>query len=223
MRNCPNCKNGVEETASKCPHCGVALNFGPSKEITTEKTKVENPKQSSFKGWPLIALCIVLFFVLNSFINPKSSQPLSAGNVASAPVLTGMEGINYGFKTIPEKVNNYLKISTQYSTYYNSDKKFGIYFIGANCPHAQAFDNAMNPIVNDPNYQQYYNFMAIDINQGIQTFTSKEEAQNYIDFNDLCKEFCIVNPNKKEIFYIDGVGEAEATKLPYIFDSLKTW
>lgn len=223
MRSCPNCKNGVEETALKCPHCGVALNFGPSKEITKEKTKVENPKQSSFKGWPLIALCIALFFVLNSFVSPKLSQQLPTGNVASAPVLTGMEGITYGFKAIPERISNYLKTSTQYSTYYNANKKFGIYFTGADCPHLQAFDSAMNSIINDSNYQQYYNFRDINVNQGIQTFTSKEEAQNDVDFNDMCQAFCIVNPNKNEIFYIDGVGEAEAAKLPYIFDNLKTW
>ena len=44
-----------------------------------------------------------------------------------------------------------------------------------------------------------------------------------MDFERLCKEFCIINPEKSQIFRISGVGFEEAVKLPVIVEQLKNW
>lgn len=125
--------------------------------------------------------------------------------------------------TIPENIVAYLQKSETYSGYYNQNKKFVIYYTGANCPYLQSFLTSLNAITNDAQYQQYYNFMPVDANR-MAVFNSKEDARNDTYFNmKLCHEFCIVNPAKKEIFFFDGIGEEEATMLPSVFNDLKNW
>lgn len=155
----------------------------------------------------------------------KSSNP---------PRCTGLDGVSTDTVVIPTQVVEYLKTSEKYANYYGANKKFAIYFTGANCPYAQAFQSAMEPIVNDVSYQQYYNFLARDANQTSEVFTvsgtspgepnqAAIQANNEINFRNLCHEFCIVNPVKNEIFYIKGVGEKEAAKIATVFFNLKNW
>ena len=221
MRNCPNCNNGVEESATKCPHCGVELYFKVKVEQPEPKAQTQKKKKSPIEEWHLLLLLIVIVLIFT--INTSANSPSSSGISASYPSLTEMGKIKYGFKKIPENISDYLKISESFSPYYNAGKKFAIYFTGADCPYAQMFDSAIAPIVSSPDYQQAYNFMSIDVGQGVRTFTNMKEAQADIEFNRLCEEFCIVNPSKSEIFSINGVGEEEAARLSYIFDNLKDW
>jgi len=125
-------------------------------------------------------------------------------------------------KLAPELVD-YLKKSNKYGTYYNQNKKFAIYFTGMNCPYGEAFANAMSAIVNDPSYKDSYNFYAMDANQTSAQFNSNEEAKNDVDFSNLCNAFCIVNPSKNELYYLDGVGEEDAANIKTTFDNLKAW
>ena len=50
-----------------------------------------------------------------------------------------------------------------------------------------------------------------------------EEANANIAFSNKCQEFCIVNPNKNEVFSINGIGYEEASKLESILNQLKNW
>lgn len=124
---------------------------------------------------------------------------------------------------IPRKTVKYLKTSNRYGSFYNTNKKFAIYFIGEGCPYDQAFSNAVIKVAKDPVYQQYYNFFAIDVNQKKEKFNSVKEAQRDENFKNLCQEFCIVNPAKNQIYYIEGIADQDAANIKTTFDDLKNW
>ena len=126
-------------------------------------------------------------------------------------------------KKIPPQTVEFLKASKTYSSYYSANKKFAIYFTGMDCPYGQAFSTAMAPLVSDPSYQAYYSFMPTVAKQGFVAYASQEEANKQLAFDNLCHEFCIINPVKDEIYYLDGVGAEDAANMKKTFDDLKNW
>lgn len=174
-------------------------------------------------------LFVVAIIIISKFMTHSPVQnPVNKSNPStSINTQTSVSTIPQAYASTSAKISSdivdYLKKSPKYGAYYNANKKFAIYFTGANCPYAQTFVNAMNSIVNNSAAQQYYNFFPIDVNQGAQRFSSMEEAQKDVNFNNLCHEFCIVNPKSNELFYFDGIGEEEAAKLPTLFADLKNW
>lgn len=165
-------------------------------------------------------LCVVAIILILKFIphNENKNSPVATSSSSTIAPQAYVSSI----AKIPADIVEYVKRSTMYGNYYNANKKFVIYMTGSNFPQAQAFISALTPIINDSSYQQYYNFVPLDINSK-QTFSNIEDSQKYIDFESLCHEFCIVNPVSNELFYFDGIGEAEAAKLPTVFADLKNW
>lgn len=150
------------------------------------------------------------------------TQTNSASPSASAnPQLTGLDGINYSYKKLPDATVNYLKTKSDYKDLY-TDKKFAIYYVGADCPYAQAFIDNIEPLKDNSEIAEKYNFYPEEAT-GMKTYDSQEDAKAAIDFSNKCQEFCIVNPNTNEIFTIDGIGNKEAAKLSSIFEQLKNW
>lgn len=182
----------------------------------------------------VIVVCIMLFYILHSFNNPHIPKNDIKKNkqVEYQVNLTGMEGINYSFVDIPEGVIDYLKNKSNfYKDLYKQNKKFAIYFVGMGCPYGQTFSEIVEKIKNDEELRDKYNFYALDISSSSGELSPVKDpkeaqllAQASMDFyNKICHEFCIVNPVKKQVFGIEGVGYKEAEKLPYIFAKLKNW
>jgi len=163
-------------------------------------------------------IVIMIFSLIAVAYLVSSSSPSKAPQSDSIPAAYVSSSAK-----IPSGVVEYLKKAPKYANYYGANKKFAIYYTGANCPYGAAFSDSVKNIASDPSYQQSYYFLPIDISQMGGRFANREEAQNDIDFNKLCHEFCIVNPVKNELFFIDGVGEEEAAKVPTIFSDLKNW
>lgn len=158
--------------------------------------------------------CLMLLTACNSNNNKNT-------DTNKYPNLTGLDGISYSFTTISPDVVEYLKTSEDYSKFYTKDKKFVIYFI-ANCPYAQMMINAMIPLRNDADMRSKYGFYPQDAMM-YKIFKSVNEQQAYLSFSKSCKEFCIVNPLKNQIFAIDGIGKNEADKVSSIMEQLKEW
>ena len=135
--------------------------------------------------------------------------------------LTGLDGINYSFTKIPDSVVTYLKDKSNYKDLY-TDKKFVIYYVGADCPYAQSFIETFEPLKANESYMDTYNFYAEEAS-GSKTFSNMEDAQADISFSNMCHEFCVVNPKINEIFSIDGIGDAEIAKIESIIEQLKAW
>lgn len=175
----------------------------------------------------LICILIIIFGITsctNNKIKPNKKTPLQQTNIQKNKKtiqLTGVEGIKYSIKQLPETTVTYLKTKSEFKELY-TDKKFAIYYVGADCPYAQLFINTINPLKEDPSYSEKYNFYPQSV-LGMEQFKTMEDAQASIDFSNTCQEFCIVNPATNEIFTIDGIGEKEAAKLPNIMEQLKNW
>ncbi len=135
--------------------------------------------------------------------------------------LTGMEGIKYSIKQLPDNTVTYLKTKSEFKEFY-TDKKFAVYYVGADCPYAQIFIDTITPLKDNPSYSEKYNFYPQSV-LGMKQFDTMEDAQASVDFSNTCQEFCIVNPATNEIFTIDGIGETEAAQLPSIMEQLKDW
>lgn len=166
-------------------------------------------------------LCLVLVAAgLYGCGTQKAAQPVQQPQEEKIQ-LTGLDGINYAIKTLPDNVVQYLKTKSEYKDLY-TDKKFVIYFVGADCPYAQAFIDAIDPVSSNSEFSSKYNFYPQEAS-GSKTFDNMDDANADIEFSNTCHEFCIVNPSKNEIFAIDGVGYEEAEKVGSIIEQLKDW
>lgn len=152
--------------------------------------------------------------------NLPNTQTAQTSKTATVPKLTGLDNIDYSIKTLPDDIVTYLKTQSDYKEHYS--KKLAIYYIGADCPYAQAFITTIEPLKNDPTYSEQFNFYPEQAS-GMKTYSTMEEAQTAINFSNTCQEFCIINTETNQIFTINGIGDSEAAKLPEIFEQLKDW
>lgn len=169
---------------------------------------------------PLLAISIAVLGLYGCGKKTAVTNVPAAQEVKE-PVLTGLDGINYSFKTLQDSTVNYLKTKSEYKDLY-TDKKFAVYYVGADCPYAQAFIDTIEPLKNVPEMAEKYNFYAQEA-AGMKTFASMDEANADVDFSNTCHEFCIVKPDTNQVFSIDGIGYDEASKLDKIFEQLKDW
>lgn len=179
------------------------------------------------KNFLIIVVCIILLVAGTKSCNSKKSAPADSGvkqeQAADDNItLTGLDGINYSIKDINPSTITYLQTKSEYKDLYTEGKKFAVYYVGADCPYAQAFIDNVDPLKTNPEYTDKYNFYAEEA-AGMKTFSSIEDQQADMDFSNNCHEFCIVNPAKGKMFAIDGIGYDEAQKLGSIFEQLKDW
>ncbi len=172
----------------------------------------------------LTIICVLLLIM--GFKSCNKTQPTkptqsTVEKTSETIQLTGLDGINYAIKNLPDNVTQYLKTTSEYKDLY-SNKKLAIYYVGADCPYAQAFIDAIDPLREDSSYSEKYNFYP-QAASGSKTFSTMEEAQADVDFSNICQEFCIIHPIKNQVFTINGIGYDEATKLGSIFEQLKDW
>lgn len=174
--------------------------------------------------WNLFKLLIIVGLVLwvaKLFTGDATHTKVSTTSLSS--VGTNAKSYAPNIAAIPPEVAEYVKTATKYNGLYNENKKFAVYFTGMDCPYGQSFANSINEIANNPTYQQYYNFLPLQAVR-MESFTSREDADNNSAFYNLCHEFCIVNPIKNELYAIEGgVGEEEAAKVQTTFEDLKNW
>lgn len=176
---------------------------------------------------------LILIFAIGlgvSSCNDKKAQENAKPEIETSkvstmntlPELTGMDGINYFVKNLPDDIVIYLQTKSQYKNLYSPDKKLVIYYVGADCPYAKAFTDAIDPLTSNSKYTIKYNFYPQNAS-GIEKYDTIEEAQTATNFSNTCQEFCIVNPSKNQIFAINGIGVKEAAKIPEILDQLSDW
>lgn len=167
------------------------------------------------------ALFAIISLMSSTFSHQKRCE--TSFSPAQSPSATTSQSLaTASFELSPSTVQ-YLKTAENYAPYYNSNKKMVVYFTGMGCPYGQSFADAVSRLSSDTIYQPYYSFVAIPMNGGIKVYHSKEEAKNDGDLIRQCHEFCVINPIKEEIYFLDGVGPEEADKLPSILEQLKNW
>lgn len=124
---------------------------------------------------------------------------------------------------ISPTMEKYLKTNPRYSDLYEKDKKIAIYFTEIDRPFSRCFIKAINSVIKDPKYQQFYNFVPGEDRRGIKMYATKEEKINEEKFNRLCYKLCIVNPSKKEIYALGWRDEKKSANILAVFENLKDW
>ncbi len=149
------------------------------------------------------ALCTGLFLVkTTTSTKQKQASDFSAATISISPV-----------------VDTYLQNSLLYGNYYNENQKFVIYNAKENtCPYS--FINAVRQISQIPGYNKKYVFLPWPENTN---HSLPEENAGSRDFLSICTQFCIVNPARREIFYIKNISEEDSHELPHVFRSLENW
>lgn len=136
--------------------------------------------------------------------------------------LIKLHNVDYSFRKLPNNVIQYLQSNSEYKDLYNTNKRIVIYFTGANCPYVQGFDDKINYLQQKTEYNEKYSFIGINASE-TKYYKTKQDAKNDIELYKMCKEFCIINPQKQEIFSINGIGTNETSQLESVFYQLKNW
>ncbi len=118
--------------------------------------------------------------------------------------------------SLPASVENYLQNSLLYGNYYNENQYFVVWRqeIENRLPE---FSAAMEKLAR--NYSNYVFLPRFGQNE---LLSPAEEAADR-EFLSLCGSFCIVNPDRREIFYINRLGRQDIFELPHIFAALSAW
>ncbi len=168
----------------------------------------------------IFILLLGLLYGLSTLNKGRSPIEIISGNKTEKITLSGLEGINYSIVDIPGEVMVYLETDKYKNV--PSNKKIVRYFAGTGCPYGDTFAKAIQPLANSLEYTSKYYFNREKV-ISYKKFKDRKSAQIAMDFERLCKEFCIINPEKSQIFRISGVGFEEAVKLPVIVEQLKNW
>lgn len=177
------------------------------------------------KNWVIIVVCILLLLGIHSCNKKKEAGPAKVNKIAEKQLnITGLQGLKYSIKDLPDSIIPYLKTKSDYKDYYNQNKKFVIYFTVDGCPYNKAFVNSLEPFKTNSEYSAVYNFYAQNGNRSV-SFDNMEDFQADEDFHKACSSFCIVNPVKKQVFAInDGAAYKDlSANMGKILDKLKNW
>lgn len=150
-----------------------------------------------------VAFCTSLFLIKTT----TDTEPEPASDFSATTI------------SVPPVVDAYLQNSLLYGNYYNENQKFVIYDTREDtCP--PSFINAVRQISQTPGYDKEYVFLPRPENTNR---LLPENPGDDRDFLSVCARFCIVNPARREIFYIKNISEEDSGELPRIFRSLEDW
>lgn len=186
------------------------------------------------KSVPILVTVLIIFSIYLSYVKRNfigfilmfASILILAANLgekrANDNLPLDIKNINYAIVQLSNNNISYLEESDEYSSLYNSNKKFVIYFNDIDCPYGSEFEDVIKNIVQSKIYDDSYTFVAENALQN-KLYRTKQEAESAIAFSNICKEFCIVNPLKRTVFRIDGIGHNEALQIESILNQLKDW
>ena len=170
----------------------------------------------------LIAVVAVALYIIWPSLLPVGNENAAVADIAipQNDLSDNETEIPFAAETIalPEETVRYLQNSLLYGNYYNENQKFVVYFTDISYP--SSFLPALNNLSQNTPYREEYAF----IPRGKNT-TGLAAAETSADqtFVGLCRQFCVINPQRNEIFYIDGIGTEDAREIGNIFDGLEDW
>ena len=156
----------------------------------------------------ILSIIICTSFLSYFYFRPKTSTPPIENSVARTIEL-------------PAQIINYLQNSLIYGNVFNENQKFVIYFSPTDSDYyPETFLKTLHILEQDQTFSQEYTFLPRNQYISLETSQELEDDKNFIK---LCKQFCIINPQTNEIFYINGISEQDAKELPNIFEALRRW
>ena len=175
------------------------------------------------RKWAIAAIITMLAAIPVINITEKiiSASEHTYKKQAKSMRLYDVEGIDYSFKKLPQRIVEFLKTNENYKDLYDG-KKIVIYITGGDCPNRTVFEDSLESYKKHSDEEQYYHYNAKPSSGFIKVKNAKE-ARTIMKFDEMCNTFCIVNTKNNEIFSINGVGDNEARKISSILEQLKDW
>ena len=132
-------------------------------------------------------------------------------NIANNDIKNPKEVLNGQYTTVSQNAISYWMNHLGITNYQN--KKVVIYPKPDNCPHGQAFIQAVEQAKGNPEFTRYYTFK--QRNGMSLTYETTENSSNTYNeerekFLKACALFCIVDYKKGTVYGINGVNERKA-------------
>lgn len=117
-----------------------------------------------------------------------------------------MEKIQRGTAEISPGLDGYLVKSDFFGGAYSKGEKIVAYSpLDNTCPFGKTFMGVFEAAMSNPQYTNDYKFIAF--------VPARQNNEFYLK----CHTLCIINPQKKEIFYFNGVGPKASEKINQSF------
>ena len=130
--------------------------------------------------------------------------------------------VQYSKTVVSDAVMQYVITQEDVIKQNGKNKKIAVYYTGKDCPFALNMQNTIEGIKNQEEYSSKYAFH-LETDIGSKFFVKQEDALAYMEFNNLCQQFCIVNPEKKQILKIENMDNTKAEEIPAILKQFKDW
>lgn len=130
-------------------------------------------------------------------------------------------GVKYSTSVIPKNVLWYLQTQNDIASA-KGDKKAVIYYTGKDCTFAKDLVDAVEPLKDDEEFNSVYYFHP-EAASVTKAFPTQQGLIAYIDFKNMCGEFCIMSAKKNQILKIEDMNLQKAEKAPEILKQFKDW
>lgn len=129
--------------------------------------------------------------------------------------------LKYSKSVVSEGAINYLKSQKELEKDLQG-KKVVVYYTGKDCAFASDMKKAVVELSSKEDFANTYVFYP-EAGAASKFFPNREDAVAYIEFSNVCKQFCIVKPDKKQILSIENMDGVKAKEIPQILDQFKNW
>jgi len=134
----------------------------------------------------------------------------------------------YGYADIPEKLDAYLKVSSQYSKSYNGDKMFVLYYApnDKDNKYSKMFREAVETAARNKKVDELFDFVPFYIVKNNLLFEGKKGEdiiKNEKELKKVCRSFCMVNPKKKQVYFYYEPKVRDIQYLESNLEKLEFW
>ena len=157
----------------------------------------------------ILTLCAFIFLVVEIWQNGFIKKEIKTSGKDT--------GVKYSTSVIPKNVQSYLMSQEDISKTYG-EKNIVIYYTGQDYPFAKELTNTVESL--KEKYSDTY-FFHEEIYSGSKVFSTEQGVIAYIDFKNMCGEFCIVNPEKNKLLKIEGMNADKISKISEILEQFK--
>lgn len=161
----------------------------------------------------VLILCAFILLIVQVFRNGIIKKSINVRGING--------GVKYSTSVIPNNVSWYLQTQEDIANA-KGNKKAVIYYTGDDCEFAKKLTEALEPLKNQQEYTSVYYFHpeAASITKA---FPTQQGLIAYMDFKNMCGEFCIMSAEKNQILKIEDMNAQKAEKASEILQLFKDW
>lgn len=134
----------------------------------------------------------------------------------------------YGYAEIPDDVDAYMKTADNYSRFYGKGKMLIMYYDkrDKDNPYSKTFKDAIESAKRNQKISDLYEFRPFNVLKNNVVFDGKEGEKKIIGekaVKKVCRSFCIVNPEKKALYFYFKPEQRDVQYLESNLEKLEFW